>query len=155
MIPVFSWERRFHLFILHTSSRIVNILKWVNIALAGEESVTIHTPALTAWIVWQGEIWGLPWLASFLICRHVEAWAKPLLGSRGRPRDVHEPGMPSGDCAIVTIWSVPLLGWWATPVILLVAWARVAQSAHWPLDTVVGVGLGLFLLIPAVANLLW
>ena len=67
---------------------------------------------------------------------------------RGRPRDPNELGFPSGDCSMVTLWSVPVLGWWAAAPIFLVAWARVARGAHWPLDTVGGVALGLSLVLP-------
>lgn len=148
-IPVFSWEKRLHSFIREGSSRIVKELLALNIALAGEESMTLLVPWFTLLVLWQsgGEA-SLLFLAAFLSSRHVEAWAKPLLGARGRPRNPGEHGMPSGDVAIATIWSVPILGWGAIPLVPLIAIARVAQSAHWPLDTVAGVIQGLLLLVP-------
>ena len=78
----------------------------------------------------------------------VQAW---LTWNRGRPRDPQqlvEYGAPSLDCMITTIWTVPLLGPYAAIPILATALLRMIRGAHWPLDTLVGVLLGLMLSIP-------
>ena len=150
MIPVFAWERAVQGFVARASARLVRLIRIVNIALAGEEVMTTAGPGLAAAaLVVAGPATTVLFLAAFLIARHVEAWAKGL-AHRGRPRDETENGLPSGDCAIVTIWATVLLGWWAVLPIGFIMWARMALGAHWPLDTVAGVVKGLVLVGPAL-----
>ena len=150
MIPVFTWERAVQGWVVRESTRLVGLIRVANIALAGEEVMTTAAPGLTLAVLLTA---GLPvavlFLAAFLSARHVEAWAKGL-AHRGRPRDEAENGLPSGDCAIITIWASVLLGWWAVLPIAFVMWARMALGAHWPLDTVIGVVMGLALIAPAL-----
>lgn len=64
-----------------------------------------------------------------------------------RPRPDGEPqGLPSGDVLIATVLYGGLVGWWATPLVTLVALARIVQSRHYPLDVIGGALLGLGLL---------
>ena len=150
MIPVFAWERALQGRVARASARLVGLIRAVNIALAGEEVMTTAAPGLAlAVLLTAGPSVAVLFLAAFLSARHVEAWAKGL-AHRGRPRDEAENGLPSGDCAIVTIWASALLGWWAVLPIAFVMWARMALGAHWPLDTVIGVVMGLALIAPAL-----
>lgn len=150
MIPVFAWERVVQGWVASSSRRLLGVIRVANIALAGEEVMTTAAPGLAlAVLLTAGPSVAVLFLAAFLIARHVEAWAKGL-AHRGRPRDETENGLPSGDCAIVTIWASVLLGWWAVLPIAFVMWARMALGAHWPLDTVAGVVQGLVLVAPAL-----
>lgn len=153
MLPLFDWERAvWRWVVLHTHSKVVKVLKVLNIWLGGEEGVTLRTPWLTAGVLWlHGPEVAVLFLAALLVSRHVEAWAKPLFGTkRGRPRDPVEPGLPSGDCAVTTIWALNLLGVWGVIPITIVVWARMALRAHWPLDTVAGIAQGVILSLPAL-----
>lgn len=150
---LYNWEPPVQAFIQRISSPFVNVLRSLNILLGGEECMTLAVP----WLVGLAFLTQEPWVAfllgvGLLSSRHVEAWAKPWLGGppRGRPRDPAEDGMPSGDCAVVTIWASVLLGWWAVLPVAVVMWARVALRAHWPLDTVAGVVQGVVLAGPAL-----
>jgi len=144
-MPVFAWERWLHAWIARVSRPVRPGLHGLNVALADEGIILGALPIilwLTSWEV------GLTIGVSLLVTStKVEDHLKGLV-RRGRPRDPTEWGFPSGDCALVSVWAPLLLGWWAVVPIVLVAWARVAQDAHWPLDTVGGVGVGLWLVSP-------
>lgn len=64
-----------------------------------------------------------------------------------RPRpDGEAQGLPSGDVLIATVVYGGLIGWWAAPIVILVALARVVRSQHYPLDVLVGAALGIGML---------
>ena len=92
--------------------------------------------------------WEPAWALSIWASRGLETWAKPLAhrwSPRGRPRDPHEHGLPSGDVMLITAALLPWLGWYAVPIIALIAWARLVRRAHWPLDVLAGAALGALL----------
>lgn len=88
--------------------------------------------------------WHPAWALAVWLTPIVEQRAK-WEANRGRPRDPHEPGLPSGDVMLATVVSVPWLGWPALTWVALVMWARLVRQAHWPLDVVAGLALGLVL----------
>ena len=135
--PAFQWERCVQLFLAaHSPQRLLRV---VNICLADTGVILLALPPLMWWGGWKQGVGII--LAILVSGGWVEDFLKNLV-QRGRPRDPNEWGLPSGDCVVVTAWAVPLLGWWAAIPIGIVAWARVALGAHWPLDTLAGVALG-------------
>ena len=149
-MTVFAWERTVQGGIARMSQPVLPTVRVLNIILAGEEVMTTAAPWLVAGVLLTSG-WPVALLiaVALLTARHVEAWAKTL-AHRGRPRDETETGLPSGDCAIVTIWALPLLGWWGFLPIAFVVWARMALGAHWPLDVLAGAGTGVVLVAPAL-----
>lgn len=143
-MPVFRWERAVQGWL---SGRHLGALTVANVAFGGEGVIHLWAPIVVALFA------GLPvgaWVgAAFTLALVLEGWLKPLL-HRGRPRDPHEDGIPSGDCMAVAVWSPVLLGWWSALPIGLVMWARMARDAHWPLDVIAGAALGLWLVSPAL-----
>ena len=139
--PAFQWERCVQLFLAaHSPQRLLRV---VNICLADTGVILLALPLLVWWGGWAK---GVGIIVALLVS---VGWIEDLLKNlvqRGRPRDPHEWGLPSGDCVVVTAWAVPLLWWWAILPIVVVAWARVALGAHWPLDTLAGVALGVWLI---------
>lgn len=141
MFPVFQWERSLQAFIRRASSRSVNMLTAANVMFGGEGVIQLWAPVVVA--VLYGLHVAVAVAAGMLLAIMIEGWLKPLFHRpRPFPRD-NEHGIPSGDCMGVAVWSPVLLGWWAVAPIVLVAWARMARGAHYPLDVVVGAGLGL------------
>ena len=136
--------------IARVSTPLLRPLHVVNVALADEGLVTASIPLIAiGWFI-AGNRWrGIVVMIALIASPRIEEWLKGL-AMRGRPRDPHEWGLPSGDCALVTIWTAPLVGWWAAVPIGIVAWARVARDAHFPLDVIAGIGLGLWLVSPAL-----
>lgn len=137
MLPVFAWERAVQGWL---SGRHVGALTVANVMFGGEGVVHLWAPVAVALTL--GLLPAAAVLGAFAVAITVEAWLKPTF-HRGRPRDMNEDGIPSGDCMAVAIWSPVLLGWWAAAPILLVAWARMARDAHYPLDVLLGAALGL------------
>jgi membrane-associated phospholipid phosphatase len=136
MFPIFAWERAIQGWL---ANKHVGALTVANLVFGGEGIVQLWAPvaiALTTDLVTTAAA-----LGAFSLAILLEAWLKPTL-HRGRPRDSHEDRIPSGDCMAVGIWAPILLGWWAAFPVGLVMWARMARNAHWPLDVVVGAGLG-------------
>lgn len=121
----------------------------LNFLLASEPLIQMVATAL---LIGAGYVTG--WAAgalvtAVLVSPHVETWCKTTL-QRGRPRDPHEWGIPSGDCMMVALWTPHAFGGWAWAPILYICLARIIRRAHWTLDTLVGVGLGLLLGLPAM-----
>lgn len=136
-MPIFAWERTLQGWL---SGRAVLPLTIANVAFGGEGVIQLWAPVVVALLA------GLPSAvavaAAMGLAIIVENWLKPTI-HRGRPRDPNEDGIPSGDCMAVGIWSPVILGWGAIAPILLVAWARMARDAHYPLDVLLGSVLGL------------
>ena len=145
MLPVFQWEQNLQQWMARVSHPLLTPLVVANILLADEVIIFLAIPVL-AWFVPPLAV-GTIALALLMSSTRIEDALKNLI-KRGRPRDPREWGIPSGDCVVVPVWTIPLLGVWAILPILLVAWARVARGAHWPLDTLAGVLVGLWFLLP-------
>lgn len=144
---VFQWEQRVQSWVARHSIPEMRSLTTLNILWADEGIMLLALPFFLWWTsLATGLSLGLALLAtSTKIDDYLKNWFH-----RGRPRDAMEWGFPSGDCILVTVWSVPLLGWWAILPISIVAWARVARGAHWPLDTLGGTMVGLWLVLPGL-----
>lgn len=151
-MKVYNWEREVQGWFL--GDPWLPVFKWMNIILAGEEVMTLALPWLTLAMILTTDHWVVLFVGAFLSVRHVEAWIKERV-KRGRPDCPAEWGFPSGDCMVVTTWALPLLGIWGLVPILLVAWARIAQERHWPLDVLAGIGLGMFLTLPLFVASWW
>lgn len=156
MIPVFAWERAVQGWVARVSRPLLVPLTALNVLLGGQEPVPAMLPMFIVAPYFLGPrklvglATGLIVAVALLVTPTVEDTLKRLL-HRGRPRDEQEWGIPSGDCAYVTIWSVGLLpGWYPLLPIAIVMWARMARDAHWPLDTVAGMLLGLWLVSPVL-----
>jgi len=143
---VFQWER----WVVGAlwMSHVPTWLKLLNVVLA--ESTWVRAVVVPGVVLSQVIPLSVAALvvAGTAMAPKVQEWTTWL---RGRPRDPQqlvEYGAPSLDCMLVTIWSVPLLGWSAFVPIGFIMALRVARGAHWPLDTIAGVAVGLTLLLP-------
>ena len=145
-LPVYAWERALQGWVRRASAGLVEPLTVANFLLA-DEAVVLALASVLFWL------YGVPALAVavavLVSSTKVEEKLKALF-HRGRPRDEAEWGIPSGDCVLVAAWTPLVLGWWAVLPIALVAWARMARDAHWPLDVVAGAALGLALSLGAL-----
>ena len=152
-MPVYAWERAFQGWVKRVSTPAYWLLAPANTVLGGDVVGVVGPPMVLLVLPWG---YGVPVVAALMVALALialpaaDVWCKQRFGGRGRPRSPFEFGLPSGDCATVVVWSVVALGWAAVLPIALVAWARMARDAHWPLDTVAGVALGLWLALPAL-----
>lgn len=132
-----TWERRLHALIVRASPTwLTSGLTTIDAVYTDERAAKLVALALVPWFpVWAAAVWATP---------VVEEWLKQL-ARRGRPRDETEWGLPSGDAMLaVVFWG--WMGWWATPIVVTTCFARLVRGAHWPLDVVAGVAVGLLLL---------
>ena len=152
-MTIFPWERAVQGWVERVSAPILTPLRVGNIVLADEGIVfAVWLPVTLLAGVLTGRHWRATVTALALLASpRVEEWLKDLF-KRGRPRDPGEWGIPSGDCMLVAIWTPPLLGGWAALPIALVMWARMALGAHWVLDVLLGVALGLWLVSLALLD---
>lgn len=133
---VYGWERRLHdLVVWATPPRLARILGLVDDIGTDERVCRILALALLpVWPVWAIAVWGAGPLEEYL------KW----LAGRPRPSNDGSWGLPSGDAVLSTVFY-SLLGWWAAPIVVATCWARVVRQAHWPLDIIAGVAVGLLL----------
>ena len=130
---VFAWEQHVYDVLQGTPPwarvllRVVNLAAWTPLAVLG---ALVLAPEPLARVV----LLALPLELAL-------KWAF----ERQRPT---EPGLgfPSGDAMLAAALYGGLVGWWATPLVILVMLARVVKGAHWPLDVIVGAVLGAALL---------
>ena len=143
-MKVWNWEQRTHDWIAARSRRILGPLRWANIVLGGAEVVGwVPVAAMYALVFtqiidsWSGAAaMGLAAVAA----KDIEWWLKQTFDRR-RPNG--EPlGIPSGDVMQASIWALPILGLWGLVPVAVVAWGRIAQSKHYPLDVLLGALLG-------------
>lgn len=133
-----TWERHLYDTIVRvTPAWARRPLTILNVLLGGWEATRLVALILAPWWpVWAALVWATD---------PVSTWAKTVV-HRGRPHYSDSYGFPSGDVAAATVLCGAWLGWWAAPLIVLVALARVVNGFHWPLDVVGGALIGLLLL---------
>lgn len=145
---VFKWELSLQSRIEVWSRPVLRPLRWFNLAFGGAE-VVAWVPIMAVGLAVVSEFSLVQCLAvavASLASKEAEFWTKVAFN---RPRPNGEGlGLPSGDVWQATIWAVPVFGWTAIVPIGLVAWARLARNAHFPLDVVAGAGFGLLALVP-------
>lgn len=131
-----EWERRAYTALRGLPAGVRSALHVVNLLLGGWEATRLVALLVAPW-------WPL-WAALVWATAPVSDWAKEL-AQRDRPTP-GSWGFPSGDVAAAVVFCGGWLGWWAAPLVVLVAIARVANGFHWPLDTLGGALVGLLLL---------
>lgn len=134
VVKVFAWERTVQRWLavrLAWAVRPLSIVNWVG----GSEPLVLAL-ALGWSVLTDRPLVALAAVASTVLARIAKETA-------ARPRPVDDGwGLPSADVMIATAFWPHVLGVAAVPLIALVALARLVRGAHYPLDVVVGAGLG-------------